>query len=47
VTAGRLDEEQTVAERVSFAKAKAALEQYAQQHADRIFGVEIGPHIHE
>ena len=47
VTAGRLDEEQTVAERVSFDKAKATLEQYAQQHADRIFGVEIGPHIHE
>jgi len=38
VTAGRLDEEQTVAERVSFDKAKATLEQYAQQHADRIFG---------
>ncbi len=37
VTAGRLDDEQTIAERVSFDEARLALEQYAQDHADRIF----------
>ncbi len=37
VTAGRLDDEQTVVERVSFDQAKAALEQHAQQHADWVF----------
>jgi predicted methyltransferase len=37
VTAGRLDDEQIVAERVSFDEARTALEQYAQHHADRIF----------
>jgi len=36
VTAGRLDDEQTVAERVSFDEAKAAIERHAQQHADRV-----------
>ncbi len=36
VTAGRLDDEQTVAERVSFDETKAAIERHAQQHADRV-----------
>jgi len=36
VTTGRLDDDTTVAERVSFDKAKVAIEQYAQQHADRV-----------
>jgi len=38
VTAGRLGDEQIVAERVSFDKARTALEQYAQQHADWLYG---------
>jgi len=33
VTATRLDDDTTVAERVSFDEAKSALEQHAQQHA--------------
>jgi len=36
VTTGRLDDDTTVAERVSFDKAKGAIEQDAQQHADRV-----------
>jgi len=36
VTTGRLDDDTTVAERVSFDKAKVAIEQDAQQHADRV-----------
>ncbi len=41
VTAGRLDDELTLAERVSFAAAKAAVEQYAHQHADRVWRVDV------
>jgi len=36
VTAGRLDDEQTIAERVPFDEARLALEQYAQHYADRV-----------
>jgi len=35
VTAGRLDDDTTIAERVSFTEARAALEQHAQAAADR------------
>ncbi len=38
VTAGRLDDDVTIAEGVSFDKARAALEQHAQQHADPMDG---------
>jgi hypothetical protein len=33
VTAARLNDDMTVAERVSFDEARSALEQHAQQHA--------------
>jgi len=36
VTAGRLDDDSTVAEGVSFDEAKAALERHAQQQTDRV-----------
>lgn len=36
VTADRIDDDQIVAERVSFEAAKVALEQHAQQHTDRV-----------
>jgi len=38
VTAHRLDDDVTIAEGVSFDKARAALEQHAQQHADPMDG---------
>jgi hypothetical protein len=36
VTAGRLDDDRTIAEGVSFDEARAALERHAQQQADRV-----------
>ncbi len=38
VTAEQLDDDVTIAERVSFNQAKAALAQHAQQHADPMDG---------
>ncbi len=38
VTAERLDDDVTIAEGVSFDKARAALEQHAQQQADPVDG---------
>ena len=37
VTAGRLDDELTLAERVSLVEAKVAIEQHAQQHAEDVW----------
>ncbi len=36
VTAGRLADDMTIAEGVSFDEAKVAIERHAQQHADRV-----------
>ncbi len=36
VTATRLDDDTIIIERVSFDEARAALEQHAAQHADRV-----------